>query len=108
MHAGKENGGRWYLLLGSVSGTSPGTPLPGGMAVLPLNFDILSSIILSNLNGLIFHQFLGTLSVTNGGAWAGFHPPPIPEAAGLTIDFAYLLNNPFNFVSNPVTMEFVP
>jgi len=36
LDAGVENAGRTYFLLGSLSGTSPGIPLPGGQATLPL------------------------------------------------------------------------
>ncbi|MCD4726763.1 MAG: VCBS repeat-containing protein, partial [Pirellulales bacterium] len=39
LNAGGGNKNRIYLLAGSVSGTSPGTLLPGGLATIPLNRD---------------------------------------------------------------------
>ena len=33
---------------------------------------------------------------------------PIPGVAGATLYFAYALNNPWDFVSNPVRIKIVP
>ena len=46
LDAGAWNANRNYLLLGSISGDEPGTPLPGGMATLPLNWDVLTNLII--------------------------------------------------------------
>jgi hypothetical protein len=106
--AGSVNVNRNYILLGSVTGTDPGIPLPGGQASLPLNWDIFTNIVLDLINTPIFSNFMGTLDGT-GSANAAFDTlVPIPGTAGLTMHFAYALNDPWDFVSNPVTIEIVP
>ena len=53
-------------------------------------------------------NFMGTLDGA-GSSNATFDTlAPIPGAAGLTMHFAYALNNPWDFVSNPVGIEIVP
>ena len=102
LKSGPANGGRNYILLASVSGTSPGTPLPGGMAVLPINWDILTTTMLSFLNSPMFQKFMGTLDA-NGNAGAVFDTlGPITGAGGLTLSFAFALNNPWDSASNAV------
>jgi hypothetical protein len=106
--AGPENANRTYVLLGSASGTTPGTPLPGGMATLPLNWDIFTSTVISLINTPVFDQFMGTL---DGAGSAGAKLDtfgPIPGAAGITLYFAYALNNAWDFASNAVTVEITP
>jgi hypothetical protein len=44
LDAGAANGGRNYIILGSYTGNAPGFPLPGGMAVLPINNDYFTFI----------------------------------------------------------------
>ena len=106
--AGSGNAYRNYLILGSVTGTDPGTPLPGGMAVLPLNWDIFTNLVVDLLNTPICSNFMGTLD-GSGSAMATFDTlSPIPGTAGITMHFAYALNNPLDFVSNPVGIQIVP
>jgi hypothetical protein len=51
---------------------------------------------------------LGTLDAS-GTATAQLNAPPLrPEFVGITMHYAYALNNPFDFVSNPVAIEIVP
>ena len=108
LDAGPANAGRNYLLLGSVTGTSPGIPLPGGKVTLPLNWDMFTNIVIDFINTPIFWNFMGTLN-GSGAANAKFDTlGPITGAAGLTMNFAYALNSPWNFVSNPVGIEIVP
>ncbi len=45
-----------------------------------------------------------TIRISNPPFWK----PPTSFAAGLTIHFANALNNPWDFVSNPVGIEIVP
>lgn len=108
-YAGAEGAGRDYLLLGSASGTTPGTVLPGGLAVLPLNWDFFTSFVVQNLNTPVFKDFMGTLS-TNGLKFAYFDTlgPLSPSLAGVKFNFAYALNKPWNTVSNPVNLVIVP
>ena len=56
LFAGKDNAGRSYLLVGSMSGTDPGTPLPGGMATLPLNWDLFTNLVISLMNTPFFSE----------------------------------------------------
>jgi parallel beta-helix repeat protein len=105
-NAGEDNANRNYILLGSVSGTDPGTPLPGGMATLPINWDAFTNIVLTLLNTSVFVNFLGTLD-GSGTATAQLNVPPVTGFAPLTMHYAYALNNPWDFVSNPVAVEIV-
>jgi hypothetical protein len=107
LNAGAHNGGRDYLLLGGVSGIEPGYPLPGGLATLPINFDLLTYTILDLLNTALFTGFLGTLD-SFGAATAQLNSPALPPGyVGLKIHFAFCLNDPYDFVSNPLEVEVV-
>ncbi|MHC4942740.1 MAG: hypothetical protein ACYTG7_06935 [Planctomycetota bacterium] len=108
LFAGEDNAERKYLVLGSLSGTEPGFPLPGGQAVLPLNWDAFTDAILPLANTPGFENFLGMLDGC-GDAVAALHAGPMPPSAiGLDIFFAYCLNGPFDFASNPVSIWIVP
>jgi hypothetical protein len=108
LDAGPANGNRNYILLGSVSGTSPGTPLPGGFITLPLNWDVFTDVVLLFLNTPVFTDFLGKLD-GKGEATAQINAPPLPPgSAGLVLYFAFCLNNPFDFASNPLEIDIVP
>jgi hypothetical protein len=105
LDAGPVNGGRYYLVLGSLSGTLPGSPLPGGFADLPLNWDAFTDLALLLTNSPVFMNFLNQLDL-DGRATATLNAPPIPPGyAGLKMSYAYVLNNPFDFASNPVNIE---
>ena len=108
MNAGHEHAGRNYVLVGSLSGSRPGTQLPGG-EVIPLNRDVLTEFILNNLNGFVFRNFSGALD-ENGRAVATLNIPGQigPTAADGTITFAFTLTGGFDFVSNPVFVEIGP
>lgn len=105
--AGMINANRDYLLLGSISGTVPGTPLPGGMATLPLNWDLFMTTVALMINTPPFHDFMGTLDGSGMGS-AQLNLGPVPGAAGIIMHFAYALNRPWDFASNPVAVEIVP
>lgn len=105
--AGAANAGRTYILLGSVTGTEPGWPLPGGMAVLPLNWDIFTNYVFLLSNTPVFPNFQGTLD-TEGTATAQFNLAPITLTSTVTTYFAYALSAPWNFVSNPVVINVFP
>lgn len=108
LDAGAANGNRFYLLLVSLSGTEPGTPLPGGFAVLPLNFDWFTEVGLLYINTHVFKQFVGVLN-PDGKALAQFNAHTyIPTNVPIPVSFAYALNNTWNFVSNPVNVVVMP
>lgn len=108
LDAGSGNAGRQYLMLGSVSGTVPGINLPGGFATLPLNWDFFTNLVLSLLNTAVFNNFSGNLDAA-GQEMAVFNTlGPQPGAVGLTVYFAFALQNPWSFASNAVALPFIP
>jgi hypothetical protein len=108
LEAGLARAGRKYVLLGCMSGTSPGYPLPGGLVTLPLNWDLFTTAMIPALNTTVFQDFLGQLDGQGRGT-AYLNVPPIPPGyVGLFMYYAYTLLNPFDFVSNPVAIEIVP
>jgi len=107
LFGGEDHAGRPYVLLGSTSGTSPGTLLPGGFVTIPLNRDWVTDRILANLNNSTFANFSGMLD-GSGSAVAYLNAPPIPAWAGTTIHFAYTTTAPCDFASIPVALEVVP
>jgi len=107
LNALSSNASRDYILLGSITGTSPGTPLPKGMATLPLNIDIFTNIVFQYMNTPIFDKFLGTLDA-QGMATATLDVPIATGAAGLKMHFAFALNKPWNFASTTAYVEIVP
>jgi hypothetical protein len=109
LFGGAPSGGRMYLLLGSVTGMAPGTGLPGGLKILPLNWDVFTDFVLGNLNTPAFQNFWGNLTWGSSTAWAALDvQKPLPGLAGITLHFAYCLNNPFDFASNPVQVDIIP
>jgi len=108
LDADTANGNRNYLLLGSVTGTSPGTLLPGGLVTIPLNRDWFTDYILARLNTAVFSNFWGTLDAA-GEATASLNAPPLqPVWIGKILHFAYALNNPWDYASSAVAIEVVP
>jgi hypothetical protein len=107
LSAGAGYANRSYLLLGSVSGTSPGTDLPGGLVTIPLNRDAFTNFVLANLNTSLFQDFSGSLD-GSGHALATLTAPPIPAWIGTTAYFAFATVTPWDFASNAVAIEVVP
>jgi len=109
LDAGTGNANRDYLILGSVTGTMPGIPLPGGTVTLPLNWDLFTGIIVDFLNTPKFNNFIGNLDA-NGQAKAKLDTMGSAPAgsAGLTLYFAYAVAKPYDFVSNAVEIKIVP
>ncbi|MFH2000567.1 MAG: VCBS repeat-containing protein [Planctomycetota bacterium] len=107
--AGTEKNNRNYLLVGGVTGTEPGYPLPGGKATLPVNFDIFTfSILFPLLNSSVFQDFIGTLDA-EGNASARLNAPSLPPGyIGLVMHYAYCLGWPWEFASNAIAITVVP
>lgn len=109
---GSEHAGRPYFLLSGMTGTSPGTTLPGG-EVLPINFDVWTYFVLSYMNSLsIFTGFTGTLDAA-GEATAMFdttgYTPIDPRLLGETMQFSAAIKDPGNgfvAVTNAKTLTF--
>ncbi|MCA8976585.1 MAG: aryl-sulfate sulfotransferase [Planctomycetes bacterium] len=90
---GSPYAGYIYLLLGSVSGTSPGTPIPGGLTV-PLVADYLLAATATSYSG-IFVNTIGLLG-PNGEASSSIVVPPgfvPPSMVGTHLDFAHVIFN---------------
>jgi hypothetical protein len=108
LDAGAANANRNYLMVGGVTGSVPGTLLPGGFATLPVNWDPFSDLVMSLLNTPLFSDFLGQLDGAGQGA-AQLNAPVLPPVAvGVTMVYAFTCNNPFDFASNAVEIAIVP
>jgi|GEM_PF-3350645 len=103
---GIEYGSRICFLLGSMSGTSPGTTLPGGN-ILPLNKDPFFDYILQNYNGVNFIGFRGFLN-PSGDAFALFDTRgQVPLPVATVLHFAFTTEFPYDFQSNPVEIDII-
>ena len=112
LDAGIKFQGRTYLVLGSVSGTDPGVPVPGTSLILNLNPDSYFQLTLNNPFGPPIQKAFGTLDAL-GRATASFALPPgvNPSVAGFDFDHAYVVfDQGFTptCVSNPVAVDVVP
>jgi hypothetical protein len=78
-------------------------------ATLPLNWDLFTGFIVLAANGPFFPNFLGTLDGT-GNASAQFDTlGPLPQGSeAFSLVFAYALNAPWDFASNPVMVDIIP
>ena len=90
-----------------VTGVEPGTPLPGGMDTLPLNWDAVTNFTIGLINSPALVDFYGQLD-NIGVSTAAFNTGPLPGALGLNLYFAYTVMNPFNFASNPWVVRITP
>lgn len=96
-----------YVLLASVSGTSPGFSLAG--IPIPLNVDPVLQASLQLANSSVFQNSIGFLSGTGTGA-ARFAVPArtLSGLQGRYLSFAYLCISPsgtFTFASNPARVK---
>lgn len=106
--------GSIYLLLGSVSGKSPGIQVSG--LTLPLNLDSYLTFTLTTANTPPLASSLGTLSAGPGGGEASaqftLSPFSIPILAGVHLDHAFLVLDPatffVTFTSNAVPLDLKP
>jgi len=107
VNAGSAQAGVRYLLLGSASGTQPGTPFQG--LTVPLNFDRLFNLTLVGVKPPLFSGFRGLLDA-DGRAVARFEPPPglLASFAGIRLGWAALLLGPTPGVLGPVELEVIP
>ena len=104
LNAGAANAGRSYFMLGSASGTSPGTNLPGGL-VLPLNRDAFMGYVRSSVNTPAFAGFQGSLDAAGMASAQMDLGAALPSWHGETLHLAFFCHPPFDFVSNAVSIE---
>jgi hypothetical protein len=98
--------GKTYLILGGLSGTSPGFRLPDSPRVVnvDLNFDGFTSTVLSFLNTATFSNFFKQLDAS-GKATASFTLPPVPVLKGLKFYWTFVQDgNPWDFASESLTI----
>lgn len=108
---GTQRAGFLYLISGSVTGTSPGTPVDG--VVLPLVVDGYTLSLLTSFGGLPIPQALGFLDGEGRATAAMILPAGTdPSLAGVTGYHAFVTLNPLvlvaEFASNAVEVELVP
>jgi len=107
LDAGIANANRKYILIGTATGHEPGTPLPGGNVVLPINWSPATDLILSLVNSSLFSNFMGTLNAS-GVASPRMTLGALPGLAGLHLTFAGALKGPWDYVTNPLYIEITP
>ncbi len=112
LDAGAGNAGKVYVVLGSISGTKPGTPLPGG-SVIPLNFDAYFNLTLAQPNMPPLVDSFGALDLQGRGLAKFFMPSGSDIVlVGTTVWHAFavieLPSLTASFVSNAEARVLVP
>ncbi len=119
LDAGPGFAGSRYAVVGGLSGSYPGTELPGGL-VIPINRDWLTDLIIANLNSPNFEDFMGYLDEQGRAVATLFIPGPgllsaeqgegprRPPVVGETGTFAFTVTGTWDFVSSPVYIEIDP
>ncbi len=109
MLLGTQWAGDLYVLLGSVSGTSPGFNVQG--IQVPLNPDGYTFGLFGLVGTGVFTNWVGTFDAL-GRASASFPLPPIPPLAGLTMHHAFIVadgtTGMWTRASNAVPLVFNP
>jgi len=110
LHAGSANANRFYVLMAGISGSTPGTTLPGGV-VLPLNMDFLTQASLVYTNTQNFQNFSGNLDAS-GSSVAILYGGRLIDSSliGTVFTLAFCTWPPpgFDFVSNAWEIEVTP
>ena len=94
-----------YLIVGSVSGTMPGTAV--GYTHVPLNRDWYTDFVLDRLNNWVYGNFWGTLD-GDGMATATLNIPPVPGWAGTVSNYAFVTLHPIDYSSNAIDVIILP
>jgi len=110
LRPGAAFAGDYYWMLGSASGTAPGTPL--GAVVVPLVYDPYFALALFQPFAGVFTGFLSLVDPL-GEAAAGLTLPAAsdPSLAGVTLHHAYVTADVLgqaDFVSNAQPLTLVP
>lgn len=100
-----ERVGHDYLIVGSVSGTMPGTAV--GYTHVPLNRDWYTDYVLGHLNGYVYSGFFGTLD-GDGMATATLNIPAVPGWAGTVTNYAFVTLHPIDYSSNAIDVIILP
>jgi hypothetical protein len=112
LDVGPDYAGAKYFLLAGVSGSTPGVNLPNGLHV-PLNFDLLTELVIGAPNGWVFDGFYGNLDLV-GAADAHFDTagatPLDPILFGVqmsVVGVVWHAGGPFELVTNVKTLTFI-
>ncbi|MEM7201039.1 MAG: aryl-sulfate sulfotransferase [Planctomycetota bacterium] len=107
--AGTPHANQPYVLVGSASGTSPGTVVRG--VTLPLNRDSYFALTVQSAG---FGPFVNSIGLLNsvGRATARLDIPPGFDLSGLHLDHAYIAIEPatvqIGLVSNAMPLDLLP
>ena len=102
---GSAKASRPYLVLGSLSGTTPGTNVFG--LQIPLNFDALTTLGLDAVNSSVFANFYANLDASGLGDASFTLPAGVAvPLKGTNVWFASILVDAFDFASRPVKIRF--
>ena len=106
-HVGEAFAQRGYILLSSLTGTSQGFVL-GGMDV-PLDFDRWTRTGLIDTQGFVFQNQIGFLNQA-GAAAINIHLNPafLTGLVGQTMYHCAVTTNPYDYVSNVITLQILP
>jgi hypothetical protein len=109
LDAGPDHAGEFYLLLGSFSGTSPGTP--AGITTLPLNIDPWFMTLLTSPSLQALFGTFGVLDANGQASSAIILPPGFVSGFGLSAHHAFVVIPPvevISFASNAVPLFVLP
>ncbi len=96
-----------YALIASASGTRPGTPSPLGPQLIPLNFDVWTSVSLDLSNSVVWTNSLWFLDAAGKGN-ASFNVPPALVGWPHTLHHAVIaldINLASTFVTEPAAVR---
>jgi len=106
LDAGVAHAHQLYLVVGSLSGTSPGITSPDGSITLPLNWDSFTLETLVQANSTSFVNTFGSLGAAGTASAQLVFPALLPiELVGETIYFAFPLLGPLDFASNAIGID---
>lgn len=100
-------GAQLYVILGTASGTRPGSMTPLGPQTIPLNFDAWTNLSLALANSAVYTNSLWFTDV-QGQATASFNLPPATGLGTLLLHHAVIaldLSLMQTFVSEPVALK---
>jgi hypothetical protein len=106
-HPGEAYANRDFIMFSSLSGTSNGFVL-GGLDV-PINFDRWTRTGLIDTQGAVFRNQLGTLNSSGAaGIQIRLNPAFISGLVGQTMYHCAVTRDPYDFVSNVITLQILP
>ncbi len=106
-HPGEAYANRSFIMFSSLSGTSNGFVL-GGLDV-PINFDRWTRAGLIDTQGAVFQNQIGALNQAGAaGISVRLNPAFTSGLIGQTMYHCAVTRNPYDFVSNVITLQILP